>query len=263
MAVEDGLSQGPELPRNSKVIPSESEMPPPVIDSRGEVVEESGPRHVRGARPGKFSGTNVRKGSSRPPNIPSWLWKLTPYKQRLKCAADHREQKALIASAKARGLTGEAGKRVDTPSADHPDSSSGAQPSLCPAAPAESQGRLAKIWKRATARAHHLGRTVDSVLDGMVKALSYKESPPREEDPELDSVPAMPTLVDAAIAEQCENSFERLAGYPDMDRALMHRDRIPEHEAAYCACVARPVNRDERRAIPKAQKAMDEEWARL
>ena len=56
-AVEDALSKGPEIPQSSKVIPSEAEDSPPVIDSRGEIVKDDGkPRNIRGGAPWQVCG---------------------------------------------------------------------------------------------------------------------------------------------------------------------------------------------------------------
>ena len=42
-----------------------------------------------------------------------------------------------------------------------------------------------------------------------------------------------------------------------------HRDKIPHVAYPFSACVARPVDRAERKEKPAAQAAIDKEWARL
>ena len=49
----------------------------------------------------------------------------------------------------------------------------------------------------------------------------------------------------------------------NLETPQKHRQRIPDHEVAWSALVAKPVNKKEREKIPEAQAAVDKEWAKL
>ena len=91
----DSLSQGPSSSTDKRdrevvsVDPAISEVPQVVPDE----TEDMAPLSKRGAPAGKYSGTSVRRGSSRPPTVPSWLWKLTPYPERLKARSKKKRER--------------------------------------------------------------------------------------------------------------------------------------------------------------------------
>ena len=230
---------GPSPSGSSTDAKGDHTKPTEVVSPTSDAGQPDGPTvRRRGAPAGRYAGEMVRKGSSRPPDVPSWLWQRSSYKQRLAATARYEARKELeskiasgeVPSGHAQGSgdpVGEAEPLLDSVSA----------------APAEDLRLLASIWKRASALASKLGKPVDSILHRMNHALRTRKNGDQEQDDEIvpEDIPVMPTVVDGAAAARWETEFDFATGAAHAAPILDHREKLPDFDPAYSACVARPV----------------------